>query len=89
VIKLEPLNGKHRTLEHEFHVYEKLEGAAGIPCAHWFGTEAGFNVMVIDRLSPSLEDLFAHCQFRFTVTTVSLLARQLVSCLMVELQLVC
>jgi hypothetical protein len=46
-------------------------------------------VMVIDCLGPSLEDLFAHCQFRFTVTTVSLLARQLVSCLMVELQLVC
>jgi hypothetical protein len=41
--------------------------------------EAGFNAMAIDRLGPSLEDLFVHCHFRFTTRTVLLLAGQLVS----------
>ena len=77
VVKFEPAKG--RTLEHEFHVYKRLGGGIGVPLVHWFGTEGGFNAMVIDRLGPSLEDLFVCCNFRFTVQTVLLLARQLVS----------
>ena len=69
----------HRALAHEFRVYEKLGGGPGIPRVHWFGTEAGFDAMAIDRLGQSLEDLFVHCEFRFSNKTVSLLACQLVS----------
>lgn len=79
VVKFEPVEEGHRTLEHEFRVYKRLGGGIGVPCVHWFGTEGSFNVMVIDRLSPSLEDLFVRCHFRFTIQTVLLLARQLVS----------
>jgi len=78
VIKLEPVAGDHHTLEHELHVYQKLSGGIGIPCVRWFGMEGGFNAMAIDRLGPSLEDLFVRCHFRFTVRTVLLLAHQLV-----------
>jgi hypothetical protein len=78
VVKLEPVKEGHCTLEHEFHVYKRLGGGIGVPCVHWFGTEGGFNAMVIDRLGPSLEDLFVRCRFQFTVQTVLLLARQLV-----------
>jgi serine/threonine protein kinase len=46
---------------------------------YWFGAEAGFNAMVVDRLGQSLEDLFVQCHFQFTIKTVLLLARQLVS----------
>jgi len=79
VIKLEPLAGTYQTLEHEFLVYKKLSGGIGIPGVHWFGTEAGFNVMVMDRLGQSLDNLFVDCDFQFTLKTVLLLAGQLVS----------
>ena len=79
VLKLEPIHSKHCVLEHEFHVYEKLGQGISIPRVRWFGTEAGFNVMAIDRLGLSLEDIFLRCHFQFSVKTVLLLAGQLVS----------
>jgi hypothetical protein len=73
------LEGNDRTLEHEFFVYKKLNGGTGIPSVHWFNTESGFNVMALDRLGPSLEDLFVRSGFQFPMKTVLLLAGQLVS----------
>jgi hypothetical protein len=81
VIKLEPMEGKVHTLDHEVHVYMKLSGGVGIPRVRWFGMEAGFTAMAVDRLGPSLEDLFVLCHFRFTMRTVLLLAGQLVNIL--------
>ena len=78
VIKLEPLNTSQRLLEHEHQVYKKLSGGIGIPRVRWFGTEGGFNAMVLDCLGQSLEDLFTRCHFKFTVQTVLVLAKQLV-----------
>ncbi|KAF8219575.1 putative casein kinase I [Tricholoma matsutake] len=77
IIKLEPLNSDHQMLEHEFHVYCKLCEGVGIPEVYWFGMECGFNVMAMDLLGHSLEDLFIQCQFRFSIKTVLLLGRQL------------
>ena len=73
------MKGEHLTIEHEFHVYKKLGCGISIPRVHWFGTEAGFNAIVINSLGQSLEELFTHCHFWFSVKTVLLLARQLVS----------
>ena len=78
-IKFELAGGQQHTLEHEFHIYQNLGGAPGIPCVHWFGVEVGFNVLVIDRLGLSLEDLFVIFHFQFSVKTDILLALQLVS----------
>lgn len=79
VIKLERVKGKIHTLGHEFRIYTRLKGGTSIPSAHWFGTEAGLNVMVVDRLGRSIEDLFIYCHLKFTTKTVLLLAGQLVS----------
>jgi hypothetical protein len=73
------MQGAHPTLEHEFHIYKKLAGGTGIPFVHSFCMECGYNVMVMDCLGQSLEELFVNCHFRFSTKTILLLASQLVS----------
>lgn len=49
----------------------------GIPSVKWFGSEGDYNVLVIDLLGPSLEDLFNYCGKKFSLKTVLMLADQM------------
>ena len=51
----------------------------GIPRIRWCGTEGEYNVLVMELLGPSLEDLFNFCNRKFSIKTVLLLADQMVS----------
>ena len=51
----------------------------GIPTIKWCGAEGDYNVMVMELLGPSLEDLFNFCSRKFSLKTVLLLADQMVS----------
>lgn len=54
---------------------------AGVPNVYYFGQEGLHNILVIDLLGPSLEDLFDHCNRRFSIKTVVMVAKQMVSTL--------
>lgn len=51
----------------------------GIPTAYYFGQEGLHNILVIDLLGPSLEDMFDTCGRRFSVKTTAMLAKQMVT----------
>lgn len=55
--------------------------AAGIPNVRWFGVEGDYNVLVMDLLGPSLEDLFNFCSRKLSLKTVLMLADQMVGSL--------
>jgi len=78
-IKLEPIKAKNPQLFYESKLYMQVQGGTGIPNVHWCGSQGNYNVMVIDLLGPSLEDLFNYCKRKFTVKTVVMLGDQMLS----------
>jgi len=81
-IKLEPVKTRHPQLLYESRLYKILNSggnAVGIPNVRWYGVEGDYNVMVIDLLGPSLEDLFNFCGRKLSVKTVLMLADQMIS----------
>ncbi|XP_009612125.1 casein kinase 1-like isoform X1 [Nicotiana tabacum] len=78
-IKLESVKTRHPQLHYESKIYMLLQGGTGIPNLKWFGVEGEYNIMVIDLLGPSLEDLFNYCNRKFTLKTVLMLADQLIN----------
>eukprot|EP01135_Chromosphaera_perkinsii_P008673 Nk52_evm6s1444 gene=Nk52_evmTU6s1444 len=78
-IKLESTKAMHPQLQYESRVYRILCGGIGIPFVKWFGTEGKYNIMVLELLGPSLEDLFNYCSRKFSLKTVLMLADQMIS----------
>ncbi|KAH9681977.1 Casein kinase 1-like protein 10 [Citrus sinensis] len=78
-VKLESVKTKHPQLHYESKLYMLLQGGTGVPHLKWFGVEGEYNVMVIDLLGPSLEDLFNYCNRKFSLKTVLMLADQLIN----------
>lgn len=53
--------------------------SGGIANIRWCGIDGDDNVLVLDLLGPSLEDLFMYCGRKFSLKTVLMLADQMVS----------
>ena len=77
-VKLEPIKARHPQLLYESKLYKLLQGGVGIPAIRWFGQERNYNVLVMDLLGPSLEDLFNFCGRKFSMKTVLMLADQMI-----------
>ncbi|KAK5947040.1 Palmitoylated plasma membrane-bound casein kinase [Knufia obscura] len=78
-IKFEPRKSDAPQLRDEYRTYKILVGCPGIPNVYYFGQEGLHNILVIDLLGPSLEDLFDHCNRKFSVKTVVMVAKQMLS----------
>lgn len=88
-IKLECIKTKHPQLHIESKIYRLMQGGVGIPTLKWCGGEGDYNVMVMELLGPSLEDLFNFCSRKFSLKTVLLLADQTVTYFFAFLFLYC
>ncbi len=60
-------------------VYKLLQKEPGIPKLYWGGLEGEYNVMVLELLGPSIEDLFHCCKMKLSLPTVLSLACEMVS----------
>ncbi|KAH7651295.1 Non-specific serine/threonine protein kinase protein [Dioscorea alata] len=78
-IKLENVKTKHPQLLYESKLYRILQGGTGIPNIRWFGNEGDYNVLVMDLLGPSLEDLFNFCSRKLSLKSVLMLADQMIN----------
>lgn len=82
-IKFEDVNSKHQQLYYEckiylwFHSDSTVIGQA-IPQVLYYGTEGDNNLMVMDLLGKSLEDLFNSCGRKFSLKTVLIIAQQMI-----------
>eukprot|EP00035_Acanthoeca_spectabilis_P025859 m.460178 g.460178 ORF g.460178 m.460178 type:complete len:376 (+) comp21957_c0_seq1:130-1257(+) len=75
-IKAESIRATRLQLHYESRIYQFLEGGEGIPRMLWFGKAGEYNLMAMELLGPSLEDVFNFCARRFSLKTVLLLADQ-------------
>ncbi|KAI8086436.1 kinase-like domain-containing protein [Halteromyces radiatus] len=78
-IKFEPRKSDAPQLRDEYRTYKIMAGSVGIPSAYYFGQEGLHNILVIDLLGPSLEDMFDVCGRRFSTKTVAMLAKQMIN----------
>ncbi|KAG6723302.1 hypothetical protein I3842_03G201600 [Carya illinoinensis] len=78
-IKLENVKTKHPQLLYESKLYRILQGGTGIPNVRWFGVEGDYNVLVMDLLGHSLEDLFNFCSRKLSLKTVLMVADQMIN----------
>ncbi|CAL1704730.1 unnamed protein product [Somion occarium] len=78
-IKFEPRKAEAPQLRDECRSYRILAGMPGIPQIYHFGQEGLHNILVIDLLGPSLEDLFDMCGRKFSIKTVCMAARQMIT----------
>ncbi|KAF9533759.1 kinase-like domain-containing protein [Crepidotus variabilis] len=78
-IKFEPRKSDAPQLRDEFRSYRTMNGTPGVPQVYYFGQEGLHNILVIDLLGPNLEDLFDMCGRKFSIKTVCMAAKQMVT----------
>ncbi|KAG5007690.1 hypothetical protein AAZX31_09G176300 [Glycine max] len=78
-VKIENGKTKHPQLLYEAKLYNILQGGSGIPSIKWCGVDGEDNVLVMDLLGPSLEDLFVYCGRKFSLKSVLMLADQMMT----------
>jgi len=78
-IKFESRKSETPQLRDEYRAYKILSGVEGVPNAYYFGQEGPENILCIDLLGPSLEDMFDLCKRKFSVKTVCMVAKEMIT----------
>ena len=69
---------KHLQLMSQAKILKYIDGSVGFSKVYWQGNEYKSNLMVMDLLGPSIEDLFVMCNKKFSLKTTLMLADQFV-----------
>jgi len=77
-LKFEPVAAKYPQVLWEAEMYAMLNGQVGFPEVYMNGQEGLYNVIVMDLLGPSLEELLQSCGGKLTLKSVLMLAEQLI-----------
>ena len=77
-VKMEKVSTNHPQLLYEARLYRVFQGDPGVPQIFWFGVEGTHNVMVMELLGQSLEELLQSNKGRLDLKTVLLLADQMI-----------
>ncbi|KAI4554434.1 hypothetical protein MJG53_019733 [Ovis ammon polii x Ovis aries] len=78
-VKLESQRVTQSQLLYKSELYNILQGGVGIPQIRWYDQGTDYNVLIMDLLGASLEDLFNFCSRSLRMKTVLMLADQMVS----------
>ena len=78
-IKLEPISSRYNQLLYESKVYQILDGVTGIPKFIWYGKQENYNILIIELLGRSLEDIFNYCKRNFSLLTTLMVVEQMIS----------
>lgn len=65
-------------LKQEMELYKNFKNCEGIPQIYWYGEIMKKNILALEYLGPTLEDLFDFCDNRFSLKTVLMIAIQLI-----------
>lgn len=77
-VKMEKVSTNHPQLLYEARLYRVFQGDTGIPQMFWYGIEGTHNVLVMELLGQSLEELLQTNKGRLPLKTVLLLADQMI-----------
>ncbi|ORX85599.1 kinase-like protein [Anaeromyces robustus] len=78
-VKAEKITEKNKHLEEEYGIYQRLFGLEGMPRVLYYGNLEKNNIMIMELLGPSIESLFRLCQRNFTMKTICMIAKQLIT----------
>ncbi|CAF1193935.1 unnamed protein product [Rotaria sp. Silwood1] len=70
-------NNPQLSIEHK--IYTILQGGKGFPKIDYYGNEGTYDILIIELLGPSLEDLFNYCNRKFTLKTALMLVDQMIT----------
>lgn len=76
-VKLEPLKCRHPQLMYEAKILKHLQGGVGVANVVYCDSDESYNILVMDRLGHSLEELFNLCGRQFSLPTILQIADQM------------
>ena len=76
--KIERKTNQKSFLKIESHVLETLKGGKGIPDFYLYGYSENFNILIIELLDKTIEDLFEKNNKKFSLRATCIIAIQLV-----------
>lgn len=76
-VKIESMKSHPQQLHSEYRIYKIITGAPGFPSVKWYGVEGDYNVLVMELLGNSIENMFNQMNKRFSLKTTLMIADQM------------